>query len=98
MLEVRRLASGAAALLLLLPVNLAAAAGGGEPIVFVADSRRYTGWQAWFTNLYNESLALFTLLTIVVVPLLALVLSGFMSFFLSRTGIDLGSRPAGGGH
>ncbi len=88
----------AAGLLLFLPAGLRAAGGGGEALVFVADSRRYTGWQAWFTNLYNESLAQFTLLTIVVVPLLALTLSSLMGFFLSRTGIDLKSRSTGGGH
>jgi len=95
---IRALIVRAAGLLLLLPLGLAAAGGGGERLVFVADSRRYRGWQAWFTNLYNESLAQFTLLTIIVVPLLALALSSLMGFFLSRTGIDLKSRSTGGGH
>jgi len=96
--DIRIFLRGAAGLLLLLPAVLRAGGGGGEALVFVADSRRYTGWQAWFTNLYNESLAQFTLLTIVVVPLLALTLSSLVGFFLSRTGIDLKSRSTGGGH
>lgn len=82
---------------LLIPARLlAAGGGGGETIVFVADSRRYSGWLAWFTNLYNESLAQFTLLTIIVVPLLALILSSVMGFLLSKTGIDLKSRAVAG--
>ena len=83
-------------LLLLLPAQILAAGGGGETIVFVADSRRYTGWQAFFTNLYNESLTQFTLLTIITVPLLALLLSTVTGFLMSKTGIDLRSRAVGG--
>ncbi len=98
MFGIQALLVRAAALLLVLPAGLAAAGAAGQRLVFVADSRRYAGWQAWFTNLYNESLAQFTLLTIVLVPLLALALSSVMGFFLSRTGIDLKSRPGGGAH
>ncbi len=91
------LLSGLVTTVLVLPAQvLAAGGGGGEAIVFVADSRRYTGWESWFTNLYNESLAQFTLLTVICVPLLALLLSTIMTFFLSKTGIDLKSRAVGG--
>lgn len=76
----------------------AAGGGGGETIVFVADSRQYTGLLAWFANLYNESLAYFTLLTVVLIPVMALTLSTIMGFLLSRTGIDLRSRPSAAGH
>lgn len=78
------------------PVRVFAAGATGESIVFVADSRRYSGPMAWFTNLYNESLAQFALLTVVLVPVLALVLSTIMGFLLSRTGIDLKSRAVAG--
>lgn len=92
-----RAAGVVAASLLLLPSSLlAAGGGGGETIVFVADSRRYSGLLAIFANLYNESLAYFTLLTVVCVPLLALTLSFVMGFFLSKTGIDLKSRAVSG--
>ncbi len=87
---------GLCALALIIPARLVAAGGGGESIIFVADSRRYTGWQGWFTDLYNESLVQFTLLTIILIPVLALILSSVMSFFLSKTGIDLKSRAVGG--
>ena len=75
---------------------LAAGGGGGEAIVFVADSRRHTGVLAWFSNLYNESLALFALLTVVTIPLLAVMLSLVMGSLLARTGIDLKSKAVGG--
>ena len=96
MRKLLRLSRGVATLILLLPAHLFAAGGGGAAIIFVADSRRYSGWQSFFTNLYNESLALFTLLTIICIPLLALLLSTIMSFLLARTGIDLTSRAVGG--
>ncbi len=85
-----------ALIFLYLPSRVLAAGGGGEPIVFVADSRKYSGWLAWFTNLYNESLVYFTLLTIILIPLLALALGSLMSFLLARTGIDLRSRAVAG--
>ena len=77
-------------------IAAAAGGGGGEALVFVADSRRYTGWQAWFTNLYNESLFQFTLLTVITIPLLALALGTILNLLLSKTGIDLTSRAVGG--
>lgn len=86
-----------AALGCVLPTRVfAAGSGSEEAIVFVADSRYYSGFLAWFTNLYNESLAYFTLMTVVLVPLFALTLSTILSFFLSRTGIDLKSKSVGG--
>jgi hypothetical protein len=75
---------------------LAAGGGGGEAIVFVADSRRHTGLLAWFSNLYNESLALFALFTVVTIPLLAVTLSFFLGSLLAKTGIDLKSKAVGG--
>ena len=78
------------------PVRVIAAGATGEAIVFVADSRRYSGIMAWFTNLYNESLGQFTLLTVILVPTLALTLSTIMGFLLSRTGIDLKSKAVAG--
>ena len=77
---------------LVLPGQALAAGGGGEAIVFVADSRRYSGWQAWFTNLYNESHLYFTLVTIITIPVLALILGSITSFIMARTGINLKSR------
>jgi len=69
--------------------------GAGSPatsIVFVADSRGLTGWRAWVTNLYNENLFHFALLTVVVIPTLAVILGSITNFFLARSGINLKSR------
>jgi len=79
-------------LLLLIPTQLLAAAGKAEAIVIVADSRRFTGWKAWWTNLYNESHLLFALATIVIIPTLGLILGSLTGLLLSRIGIDLRSR------
>ncbi len=34
----------------------------------VADTRKFTGWEAWWTNLYNESHLYFALLTVAIIP------------------------------
>jgi hypothetical protein len=78
--------------LVLLPAVGVAASSDESPIVFVADSRGLTGWRAWCTNLYNESLLDFALLTVVLIPVVALVLGSITSFLLARSGIDLKSR------
>ena len=78
--------------LALLPALSFGASSDESPIVFVADSRGLTGWRAWCTNLYNESLFQFALLTVIVIPLVALVLGSITNFFLVRTGINLKSR------
>ncbi|MGA2269865.1 MAG: DVU0150 family protein [Bryobacteraceae bacterium] len=69
-----------------------AAEGGGEYIVLVADSRRFTGWRAWWANVYNESHLHFTLLTIITIPVLGLLMGKLTSFVLSRMGVNLKSR------
>lgn len=78
--------------LLLLPSTALAVGGGGQAIVLVADSRRFTGWKAWWTNLYNESHLYFALLTIVVIPVLGVILGVIADFLMSRIGINLKSR------
>jgi len=74
--------------------GLGFAAGGGsvEHIVVVADSRRFDGWEAWFTNLYNESLFSFTLLTVIAIPVTGVVLGLLADFLMTRIGINLKSR------
>ena len=78
--------------LLLTPAGALAAGGGGEAIVLVADSRRFTGWQAWWTNLYNESHLYFALVTIVTIPLVGLLLGSITAFLMGRLGINLKKR------
>jgi hypothetical protein len=69
-----------------------AAGGGGEPIVMVADSRKLTGLMAWWANLYNESHLYFTLLTIVLIPLIGVIFGVVADFIMHFVGIDLKSR------
>jgi len=72
---------------------LAQAAGEkADRIVIVADTRRLTGWEAWWANLYNESHAYFTLVTIIVIPLVGLILGLLADMVMNRIGIDLSSR------
>lgn len=78
--------------LLILPQQLLAAGGKAEPIVFVADSRRYQGWQAWFTNLYNDNLLHFAAVTVVMIPVVGVVLGLVADFLMARIGINLKSR------
>ena len=51
--------------ILLLPELAAASGPKAAPLVIVADTRKFTGWEAWWTNLYNESHLYFALLTMV---------------------------------
>lgn len=74
--------------------GLALAAGGGkvENIVIVADTRKFTGWEAWWTNLYNESHLYFALLTMALIPTIGVLFGTFADFLMSFIGIDLKSR------
>jgi hypothetical protein len=80
------------AAILLLPDAALAAGGDASPLVFVADSRRLSGWQAWFANLYNESRLLFTLLSVVLIPLVGMLFGLIAEFVMNRIGLDLKSR------
>jgi hypothetical protein len=82
----------AARWLWILPQQLLAAGGKAEPIVFVADSRRYQGWQAWFTNLYNDSLLYFAVLTVLTIPVVGVILGLLADLVMARIGINLKSR------
>ena len=77
---------------ILLPAAALAAGGKSEPIVFVADSRRYAGWMAWWINLYNENLLAFTVLTVVTIPAVGALLGALTDFFMARLGINLKFR------
>jgi len=74
--------------------EFALAAGGGKiaNIVIVADTRKFTGWEAWWTNLYNESHLYFALLTIVLIPTIGVIFGVFADFLMGFIGIDLKNR------
>jgi len=74
--------------------GLAMAAGGGkiDNIVIVADTRKFSGWEAWWTNLYNESHLYFALLTMALIPTIGVIFGMFADFLMGFIGIDLKSR------
>lgn len=80
---------------LFLPVVALAAGGEQAPIVFVADSRGHAGWLAWCMNLYNEAPWQFTLLTVLIIPLMGVILGLLADLVMSRSGINLKSRVLG---
>jgi hypothetical protein len=69
-----------------------AAGGGGEPIVIVADSRKLTGLMAWWANLYNESHLYFTILTVILIPVIGVIFGVLADIAMHFIGIDLSSR------
>jgi len=77
---------------LLLPEIVAAAGPKAAPLVIVADTRKFTGWEAWWTNLYNESHLYFALLTVAIIPVVGLIFGVLADIIMSRIGIDLKSR------
>jgi hypothetical protein len=77
--------------ILLLPVRLLAAEPSNS-VVIVADSRKFSGWQAWWANLYNDSHFWFALITIVILPVTALLLGRLTGSLMARLGINLRSR------
>jgi len=70
------------------------AAGGGKiaPLVIVADTRKLEGLMAWWANLYNESHALFTALTVLLIPTIGVVFGVIADIVMTHIGIDLKSR------
>jgi hypothetical protein len=84
---------GLLGLLILLVPELALAAGEkADLIVIVADTRKLMGWQAWWANLYNESHAYFTAVTVISIPVVGLILGLLADVVMKRIGIDLTSR------
>lgn len=75
-----------------LQVAALAAAPKSDAMVIVADSRKFSGWKAWWANLYNESHVLFAVITIIVIPVTALLLGKLTGSLVARLGINLKSR------
>lgn len=84
---------GLGGMLLLLGPELAlAAAEKAAGIVIVADTRKFSGWEAWWTNLYNESHLYFTLLTVAIIPVVGVLFGTVADIVMKHVGIDLTSR------
>ncbi|MDI6790490.1 MAG: hypothetical protein QME44_07370 [Thermodesulfobacteriota bacterium] len=87
-----KIASFGVMILLLLPELALAAGPKAAPLVIVADTRKFTGWEAWWTNLYNESHLYFALLTIAIIPTIGVLFGVVADLIMSHIGIDLKSR------
>jgi hypothetical protein len=77
---------------LLLPEIALAAAKKAAPLVVVADTRKFSGWEAWWTNLYNDSHFYFTLITVISIPLVGLIFGLLADVIMSWIGLDLKHR------
>jgi hypothetical protein len=88
----KRVIGLAAFLTLLVPELVMAAGEKADLIVIVADTRRLTGWEAWWANLYNESHTYFTAVTVVTIPVVGLILGFLADIVMKHIGIDLTSR------
>jgi hypothetical protein len=75
-----------------LPGTALAAGPAAAPLVMVADTRKFTGWEAWWTNLYNESHLYFALLTVVLIPIIGLIFGILADLVMRTIGIDLEHR------
>lgn len=77
----------------LLPA-LAFASGGGPiaPMVLVADSRKLDGIMAWWANMYNESHVEFTIMTIIIIPVVGVIFGLIADVVMTWIGIDLKHR------
>ena len=85
--------TGLAVLVSLCLPGMAFAAGpAAAPLVMVADTRKFTGWEAWWTNLYNESHLYFALLTICIIPLVGLMFGLIADVVMNWIGLDLTHR------
>ena len=80
-------------MVILLVPELALAAGKkAEALVVVADTRKFSGWEAWWTNLYNESHLYFALLTVAIIPIVGFLFGVLADLIMGHMGIDLKSR------
>lgn len=80
------------AALLALSGTALAAGGKAAQIVIVSDTRDLTGIMAWWSNLYNESHLQFTILTVILIPVLGMALGLLTDLVMKNIGIDLSKR------
>ena len=79
-------------LTVILPEMALAAAEKTSLLVLVADTRKLTGIMRWWADLYNESHFWFTVLTVVLIPIIGLIFGVIADIVMSHIGIDLKSR------
>lgn len=95
MQKLRRLWTGIAAcalsLLVLMP-SVALAAKKSANVVIVADTRRLDGIMLWWAQMYNDSHLYFTILTIIIIPVVGCIFGVLADIVMSHIGIDLKHR------
>jgi hypothetical protein len=79
-------------LMVILPEMALAAGPKAAPLVIVADTRKLSGIMKWWADLYNESHLWFTVLTVVLIPVIGLIFGVIADIVMSHIGIDLKSR------
>ena len=79
-------------ILMLLPTLALAGGEAATEIVVVADTRRLTGLNLYFANLYNESPLIFAIWSVGLTAAMGCILGFLMDFLMARTGLDLKSR------
>jgi hypothetical protein len=77
---------------LLMPGLALAAGPKAAPLVVVADTRKVSGWMAWWTNLYNESHLMFAIVTVIIIPIVGLIFGILADLVMGQIGLDLRSR------
>ena len=77
---------------LLLPQAVFAGGEKASAVVIVSDTRGLTGILKWWGDLYNESHLYFSLLTIVLIPVIGLMFGIVADIVMKTIGIDLSSR------
>lgn len=87
-----KITSLVAMVFILMPELVLAAGEKAAPLVVVADTRKFSGWMAWWTDLYNESHLYFALLTVILIPVVGLIFGVIADIVMGHIGLDLKSR------
>ncbi|MBF0468601.1 MAG: hypothetical protein HQK61_06910 [Desulfamplus sp.] len=80
------------AMCVLLPQTVLAAGEKAALVVIVADTRGLTGLLKMWGDLYNESHLYFSLLTILLIPVMGLLFGSVADIVMKAIGIDLEHR------
>ena len=96
MQKMRKICSALAAcalwLLVFMPSLALAAKKGAANVVIVADTRRLDGIMLWWAQMYNDSHLYFTILTIIIIPVVGCIFGVLADIVMSHIGIDLKHR------
>lgn len=63
-------------------------------VVIVADTRKLSGIELWWAQMYNDNHLYFTILTIIIIPLTGCIFGILADLVMNHIGIDLKHRKA----